>query len=49
MFEAIDAASAARTLAGAVRAGECPGQPEQVDDVVSHRALLRARLDLLAS
>ena len=35
-------------LEQAISAGECPEQPDQVDDVVAHRALLRARLDLLA-
>ena len=35
-------------LERAIRAGECPEQPDQVDGVVAHRALLRARLDLLA-
>jgi hypothetical protein len=48
LFEVIDAADARRKLERAVRAGECPEQPDQVDDVVAHRALLRARLDLLA-
>ena len=49
LFELIDAADAHRKLERAVRAGECPEQPDQVDDVVAHRALLRARLDLLAN
>jgi hypothetical protein len=47
VFEMIDAADAFRRLERAVRAGECPEQPDQVDDVVAHRALVRARLDLL--
>jgi hypothetical protein len=47
VFEMIDAADAFRRLERAVGAGECPEQPDQVDDVVAHRALLRARLDLL--
>jgi hypothetical protein len=47
-FEVIDAADARRRLERAIDAGECPEQPDQVDDVVAHRALLRARLDLLA-
>jgi hypothetical protein len=47
VFEMIDAAEAGRRLARAVSAGECPEQPDQVDDVVAHRALLRARLELL--
>jgi hypothetical protein len=49
VFEMIDAADAARRLEQAVRAGEGPEQPDQVDDVVAHRALLRARLELLLS
>ncbi|HYB17896.1 MAG TPA: hypothetical protein VEF71_20855 [Streptosporangiaceae bacterium] len=47
VFEMIDAADAGRRLGRAVGAGECPEQPDQVDDVVAHRALLRARLGLL--
>jgi len=49
VFEMIEAADAGRRLRHAVSAGECPEQPDQVDDVVAHRALLRARLDLLTS
>ena len=48
VFEMIDAAGARLRLERAIAAGECPEQPDQVDDVVAHRALLRARLDLLA-
>ena len=47
VFEMIDAADAGRRLERAVGAGEGPEQPDQVDDVVAHRALLRARLELL--
>jgi hypothetical protein len=47
LFEVIGAADARRRLEQAISAGECPTQPDQVDDVVAHRALLRARLDLL--
>ncbi len=47
MFEAMDVAEARVRLERAINAGECPEQPDQVDDVVAHRALLRARLDLL--
>jgi hypothetical protein len=47
VFEMIDAAEAGRRLQRAVRAGECPEQPDEVDDVAAHRALLRARLELL--
>ena len=49
VFETIDAADAGRRLARAVAAGECPEQPDQVDDVVAHRALVHARLELLLS
>jgi hypothetical protein len=49
VFAPVDAAAAGRALARAVAAGECPEQPDQVDDVVAHRALLHARLDLLLS
>jgi hypothetical protein len=47
VFEMIDPAGARLRLERAIGAGECPEQPDQVDDVVAHRALLRARLDLL--
>jgi hypothetical protein len=47
VFEMIDAAEAGRRLGLAISAGECPEQPDQIDDVVAHRALLRARLELL--
>jgi len=49
VFEMIDAAGARLRLERAISAGECPEQPDQVDDVVAHRALLRARLDLLTA
>jgi hypothetical protein len=49
VFEMIDAAGAARRLKQAIGAGEGPQQPDQVDDVVAHRALLHARLELLVS
>jgi hypothetical protein len=49
VFETIDAAGAGRRLGRALSAGECPEQPDQVDDVVAHRALLRARLELLTA
>jgi hypothetical protein len=49
VFETIDLADAGRRLARAVAAGECPEQPDQVDDVVAHRALVHARLALLLS
>jgi hypothetical protein len=47
VFEQIDAAGARLRLERAIGAGECPEQSDQVDDVVAHRVLLRARLDLL--
>jgi len=47
VFEALDVSGARLRLERAISAGECPEQPDQVDDVVAHRALLRARLDLL--
>jgi hypothetical protein len=49
VFEEIGTADARLRLSRAITAGECPEQSDQVDDVVAHRALLRARLDLLAS
>jgi hypothetical protein len=49
VFEMLDAPGARLRLQRAVSAGECPEQPDQVDDVVAHRALLRARLDLLTT
>jgi len=49
LFEMIAAADAGRRLKQALGAGECPVQPDEVDDVVAHRALLRARLELLLS
>ena len=47
VFEMIDTADAGRRLGRAISAGECPEQPDQVDDVAAHRALLLARLRLL--
>jgi len=49
VFEMIGAADAGRRLKQAIGAGEGPEQPDQVDDVVAHRALLHARLELLLS
>jgi len=49
VFEMIGAADARLRLERAISAGECAEQPDQVDDVVAHRALLRARFDLLAA
>jgi hypothetical protein len=47
VFEMLDPAAARLRLRRAVSAGECPAQPDEVDDVAAHRALLHARLDLL--
>jgi hypothetical protein len=49
VFDTLESADAGRRLERAVAAGECPDHPDQVDDVVAHRALLRARLDLLTT
>jgi hypothetical protein len=49
VFEMIGVADARLRLERAISAGECAEQPDQVDDVVAHRALLRARFDLLAA
>jgi hypothetical protein len=49
VFEVIGTADARHRLVQAISAGECPEQSDQVDDVVAHRALLRARVDLLAT
>ena len=48
VFETIDAADARLRLERAIGAGECAEQPDQVDDVAAHRALLHARAELLA-
>jgi hypothetical protein len=47
VFEMIGAGEARDRLERAVRAGECPEQPDQVEGVAAHRALLRVRLELL--
>ena len=49
VFEPIEAADARTRLERAVAAGECPGKPDEVDDLTAHRALLRARVRYLAS
>ncbi len=49
VFGAIDAADARDRLERAIKAGECPEKPDQADDLTAHRALLHARLDLLAA
>jgi hypothetical protein len=49
VFERIEPADARDRLAKAVAAGECPGKPDEVDDLTAHRALLRARVRYLAT
>ena len=49
VFEAIEASDARTRLERAVAAGECPGKPDEVDDLTAHRALLRARVRYLAT
>jgi hypothetical protein len=49
VFEPIEAAGARTRLERAVAAGECPGKPDEVDDLTAHRALLRARVRYLAT
>lgn len=49
VFEPIEPADAGTRLANAVAAGECPGKPDEVDDLTAHRALLRARVRYLAT
>jgi len=49
VFEPIEAADARARLERAVAAGECPGKPDEVDDLTAHRALLRARVRYLAT
>jgi len=47
IFEMITAADARGRLDRAIAAGECPQRPEEVGNVASRRALLRARAALL--
>ncbi len=49
VFAELDPADARRRLARAVAAGECPGKPDEADDLTAHRALLHARLRYLAA
>ena len=49
VFEPIDPAEARTRLERAVAAGECPGKPDEVDDLTAHRAFLRARVRYLAT
>lgn len=48
IFERLHPAEAHRRLEQAITAGECPDKPDQKDDVTAHRALLYARMNLLA-
>ena len=47
VFEMITQADARGRMDRAIAAGECPQQPEEVSNVASRRAILRARVDLL--
>jgi hypothetical protein len=49
VFEPIEPADARTRLENAVAAGECPGKPDEVDDLTAHRALLRARVRYLST
>ena len=49
VFEPIEPADARARLENAVAAGECPGKPDEVDDLTAHRALLRARVRYLST
>lgn len=49
VFERIEATDARQRLERAVSAGECPEKPDQADDLTAHRALLLARMRLLAA
>jgi hypothetical protein len=49
VFEPIEPADARDRLVKAVAAGECPGKPDEIDDLTAHRALLRARVRYLAT
>jgi hypothetical protein len=48
VFERLDPADAHRRLELAISAGERPDKPDQRDDITAHRALLYARMNLLA-
>jgi hypothetical protein len=47
VFEMITQADARGRMDRAFAAGECPQQPDEVGNVASRRAILRARIDLL--
>lgn len=48
IFERLAPADAHARLARAISAGEAPASPDQRDDLAAHRALLYARMNLLA-
>jgi len=48
VFERLGPADAHGRLERAISAGECPEQPDQRDDIAAHRALLYARMSLIA-
>jgi hypothetical protein len=47
VFEMITQADARGRMERAIAAGECPQQPDEIGNVASRRAILRARVDLL--
>jgi len=49
VFDVIEPADARDRLEKAIKAGECPGKPDEADDIRAHRALLHARVNLLAA
>lgn len=49
VFEHIEPADAGGRLTRAIAAGECPGNPDEADDLTAHRALLHARARYLAA
>jgi len=49
VFETIGATNAGGRLEQAISAGEHPDKPDQADDLTAHRALLHARVRLLAA
>ena len=49
VFDTMDAADACDRVDQAIGAGECPEKPDQADDLKAHRALLHARVRLLAA
>lgn len=49
IFEPIEPADAGQRLTRAITAGECPGKPDEADDLTAHRALLHARVRYLTA